>query len=92
MQAIITKYLSPSNVRGARIRAKCSRGGVIISFDDAVSVEQNHLDAAQLLIQKFVKQDQKKYGTQRNPWQAPRAHGQLPSGEYVHCFIEQTKP
>lgn len=47
MQAIQTRFIGPSNVRGSRIKAY-SEGfprGVITGYDHALSVEENH-DAA----------------------------------------------
>lgn len=84
MQAIITKYLSPGNVRGARIKASCERGSVTIGYPHELSGENVHIAAADALVAKFVKEDAEKYGTHVNPWSAPRVCGQIPSGEYVH--------
>lgn len=52
-QAILTKYLSPTNTRGARIKATASAGSITISYDDALSTEENHRHAARMLQQKF---------------------------------------
>lgn len=87
MQAIITKYLPPSNVRGARIKASCERGSVTIGYPHELSGDKCHVAAADALIAKFIKEDAENYGTHVNPWSKPRVCGQIPSGEYVHVFI-----
>jgi hypothetical protein len=87
MQAIITKYIAPTNFKGARIRAKCERGAITLSWDHGGGVEFNHVGTAQALVAKFVAEDAVKYGTKNNPWEKPRACGQIPSGEFVHVFI-----
>lgn len=52
-QAIETKYLGPTNHRGARIKATAQAGSVMLSWDDSKDVDENHLDAAQALAKKF---------------------------------------
>ena len=54
MQTIITKFLSPTNHRGERIKAKMSYGRdtVTIGYDYALNNEQNHLAAAKALAEK----------------------------------------
>ncbi len=41
-QAIQTKYFGPTNFRGARIKAECSAGSIIIGWDYSKDVEGNH--------------------------------------------------
>ena len=86
MQAIITKYLPPGNVRGARIKASCDRGSVTIDWPYE-GPEESHVAAAQALVDKFIEEDADEYGTHVNPWSCPRACGSIPSGEYVHVFV-----
>lgn len=52
-QAIETKYLGPTNYRGARIKASAQAGSVTISYDHALDVDDNHMRAAQALARKF---------------------------------------
>ena len=87
MQAIISKYLPPTNTRGSRIKASCERGSAIVSYDDSLSHEGPHVAAVDALVARFVKEDAARYGTERNPWSAPRVCGQIPSGAYVHVFV-----
>lgn len=53
MQAIVTKYLGPTNYRGARVKATCEAGTMTIPWDDALDVEGNHDKAATCLAWKF---------------------------------------
>lgn len=48
MQSIITKYLGPSNFRGARIKAKATggAGSMTRSYDYALNTEENHRASA----------------------------------------------
>ena len=90
MQAIITKYLGPTNSRGARIKAKCERGSITIPYPhEANTGEDAHRVALQALINKFVVEDEKERGTPviANPWSRRMVTGQVPSGEYVHVFV-----
>jgi len=52
-QAILTKYLGPTNFRGSRIKATASAGSITVEYDNALSSEQNHRHAARMLQQKF---------------------------------------
>lgn len=52
-QAIITKYVSPTNTKGSRIKATAAVGSVTVSYDYALNAEQNHLAAAKALATKY---------------------------------------
>jgi hypothetical protein len=52
-QAITTKYIGPSNVRGSRIKAYAAAGTVTIAYDDSLSIEKAHAKAAKALAEKF---------------------------------------
>lgn len=52
-QAITTKYVGPSNVRGSRVKATASAGSVTLHWDDALNSEQNHTAAAMALAKKY---------------------------------------
>jgi hypothetical protein len=43
MQAIITKFLCPTNFRGSRYQAKCEAMTVTVAADHALNAEENHL-------------------------------------------------
>jgi hypothetical protein len=78
MQAIQTRYLSPTNQRGSRIKAWCAAGSLTISYPYELSGQACHRRAASLLIEKLG-------------WNEPSYHnmgllgGCLPNGDY--CFI-----
>lgn len=53
MQAIVTKYFGPTNVRGSRVKAKAEAGSITLHWDDALDVEDNHHRAAKALAEKL---------------------------------------
>lgn len=89
-QAILTKYLAPTNTRGARIKASCERGSITVSYPYEMRNSDSHVEAAKKLVEKFCREDEAKniWPTCRNPWAFPFASGQLPDGNYVHVFTE----
>jgi len=52
-QAIETKYLGPTNFRGARIKASAQAGSLTVGWDHALNVDANHARAAKMLAEKF---------------------------------------
>ena len=88
MQAIITKYLPPSNVKGARIRATCEAMTIILSWDYDGNPEVNHRVAAAELCLRMDKRCAKLYGS-KPQWNKPKVAAQLKGGEYVHVFIPE---
>jgi hypothetical protein len=52
-QAIETKYLRATNVRGARIKATAAAGSITIGYDYALNTDGNHKAAADALIAKM---------------------------------------
>ena len=52
-QAIVTKYIGPTNTRGSRIKATAAAGSIFMPRDDSLSIEKNHAKAAQLLADKY---------------------------------------
>lgn len=74
MKAIRTKYLPPSNVRGARIKASDMDGNsVTISYPHEFSGEATHAEAALALCRKLG-------------WSGTLLGGALAPGEYVFTF------
>ena len=88
MQAIITKYLQPSNVKCARIRATCEAMTIILSWDPGCGPEDNHKAAAAELCLRMDKRCAKLYGS-KPQWNKPKVTAQLKGGEYVHVFIPE---
>lgn len=52
-QAIETRFLSPTNFRPARVVARAEAGRVVINWDHALNIENNHRRAMQTLADKF---------------------------------------
>lgn len=74
MQAIQTKYISPTNHRGARIKATAAAGSITISYPYELSGQACHRAAAEALRDKFG-------------WDhGPLVGGQLSNGDYVFVF------
>lgn len=48
-QAIVTKYLAPTNSRGGRVKATAQAGSVTVPLDAALDVADNHRKAAWVL-------------------------------------------
>ena len=77
MQAILTKYLGPTNTRGGRIKATAAAGSITIDYPHELSCGQPaHRAAAEALVKKLG-WDAPQYGTLLG--------GCLPDGCY--CFI-----
>lgn len=52
-QAITTKFLGPTNVRGSRVKATAAAGSITVHWDHALNVDQNHAKAAEALVRKL---------------------------------------
>ena len=79
MQAIRTKYLAPTNTRGARFKASCEAGSITIcsSYNNA---DVCHLEAAKALMAKL--------GWDKD---SDLVSGGLDDGTYAHCLISKSK-
>lgn len=77
MQAILTRYLGPTNSRGARIKATCAAGSVTISYPHDLSGQAVYRKAAEALISKLGWNDLHYGGL---------LGGQLDSGDYAFVF------
>lgn len=53
VQAIETTYLSPTNCRGGRIKARAWAGSATIPYPHELSHEQAHRKAAMALVEKM---------------------------------------
>jgi hypothetical protein len=53
MQAIVTRYLGPTNFKGSRVKATAQAGSVTVGYDDALNSEDNHRRAAGKLMAKY---------------------------------------
>jgi hypothetical protein len=52
-QAIQTKFLSPTNSRGSRVKAFAAAGSVTISWNHRLNPEQNHRAAAKMFANRM---------------------------------------
>lgn len=48
-QAIITKYIGPTNYRGSRVKATCAAKSVTLPWIDSLNSDENHELAAREL-------------------------------------------
>lgn len=81
MQAIVTKYVGPSNTRGSRIKATAKAGSVTVGYDHALNIDGNHRAAAEALRAK-MKWTEESGGYFRG---MTLHDGQLPNGDY--CWV-----
>lgn len=51
--AIQTRYAGPTNYRGARVIARAQAGRIVVPWDHALNVEDNHLAAARAFAAKW---------------------------------------
>lgn len=70
MQAVVTKFLGPTDSRGSRIKASAFGGSVTLGWNYALDSQENHRAAAQALLAKMG-------------WAGSYVHGVLPSGDHV---------
>jgi hypothetical protein len=53
MQAIVTKFHGPGNVRGSRVSARADAGSITVGWNHSKNVGDNHAAAALALLQKL---------------------------------------
>lgn len=75
MQAIVTKYLGPTERRGSRIKATAQAASVIVDYDDALSSEKNHTAAAAKLCARLM-------------WAGIYIGGGTPDGDWVFVPVD----
>lgn len=74
MQAIRTKYLPPTNVRGSRVKAMAHAGSITIGWDCSLNTDDNHWAAAEALIKKMK-------------WDHVRIQGYGHLHDHTLCFV-----
>lgn len=72
-QAIVTKYVGPTNFRGSRIVVSAQAGRMIVPWDHSLDVDENHARAAQAFADKWG-------------WEGKLIGGALPNGR-GNCFV-----
>jgi hypothetical protein len=74
-QAIVTKYLPPTNIRGSKVSVKAFAGRQTIAWDHALNDEENHRRAAAIFADRLGWLDRNTlYG------------GSMPDGS-GYCFV-----
>lgn len=87
MQAITTKYLSPTDTKGARIRAVCAAGSITVGYPYGLSGDAVHAYAAMALVRKLGwVPKHTETGEHQNGYVGAWACGGLPNGGYVFAF------
>ena len=76
-QAILTKYLAPTDYRDGRVKAQADAGSITLPWDSDLDTDENHLGAALALAAK--------YG-----WKGEWAGGGMPQKGTVWacCFVQ----
>lgn len=74
-QAIVTRWLGPTNTKGARIRATTDAGSVSVPYDHALDADANHSKAAAFAAKKLQ-------------WFGEWHGASLPSGERVFVQLD----
>lgn len=75
-QAIVTKFIGPTQTRGARVVAKADAGTLTAPWDYSGSVERNHAKAAQSLAEKLG-------------WSGYWTGGSLPGAGYAFVVLDR---
>jgi hypothetical protein len=78
MQAIVTKFLGPTNSRGSRIKATASAASITVSYDHRLNPEQNHDAACRALVAKL--------GWNTEYYGLAWSRGELPGGD-GNCYV-----
>lgn len=72
LQAIVTKYIGPTNTRGSRVKATAAAGSITLGWDNRYNAEVNHALACAALVKKLG-------------WEGKWYQGGLANGDY--CFV-----
>lgn len=94
MQAIVTKYLGPTNHRGSRIKATCWRDSITIPYPhDEHHGEPAHRVAAVALVAKMNAEDAETYVNRMKPGESWKGFslsgrgGAMPGSHDAYAFI-----
>jgi hypothetical protein len=78
-QAIVVKYLGPTDFHGSRVKATSQAGSVTRGWDDALGTNGNYRAAAIVLAEKFGWLD----------WSTDLQGGWLPDGRAVFLLVSR---
>lgn len=73
-QAILVRYLGPTNYRGTRYKASCGAGSTTLAADYALNPRQNAEAAVAALLHKLE-------------WDGVWAGGELPNGDWAFARV-----
>jgi hypothetical protein len=82
IQTIVTKYLGPTNNRGARIVARAYAKRIVIAWDHALDVADNHRMAATELARKL------NWIEPGNGQKYKYVGGSMPGRHWIWCFVQ----
>lgn len=86
-QAIVTKYLGPTDHRGSRVKAIADAGSITLSWDHALNPEDNHRAAAEELARSKGWLWEWK-GSGKVPARYRLEGGGMPqTTPYAYCFV-----
>jgi len=85
LAAIVSKYIAPTNSRGARIVVKSQRSRRSYLYPYELSGEAVHVWAVEQYLSSIIAEDRKEYGSEATGWGtiADFSVGVLPTGEHV---------
>lgn len=85
LQAIVSKYIAPTNSRGARIIVKAQRSRRSFPYPYELSGEAVHVWAVEQYLSSIIAEDRKEYGSETTGWGtiADFSVGVLPTGDHV---------
>lgn len=86
-QCIRTKYIPCTDFRPSRVKAWCERGSLTVSWRHEMDVGENHAFAIRCLLEKFITENKKKYGTGDSSWDSDFVMGGDGEG-YVAVFVK----
>ncbi len=89
MQTITTQYAGPTNTKGSRVMVKSWLKNKAVSWDYALSSEDNHKAAAQALVD-VLNADRVKNGYDDYKWEIV-ANGSMPDGKGNAYIIDLVK-
>jgi hypothetical protein len=79
MQAIVTKFICPTNHRGSRVKATASCGSLTLSWDHALNQDENHAAVAKAFCES-------------KEWTGQMVGGCLPDGSWAWVFVSEYSP
>ena len=94
MQAIKTKFIGPTNTRGARIKASCEAGEVTIPYPYGLDVIAAHRSAARALLDKIASDCERIHQLAGDHWRwadEEMATGSILGPCYVHVWAPRVE-